>query len=119
MADHFLNRYAQVTKVVVEIEERSWNRLVVGGVPHPHSFTQTQRATPLARLVQTRSSTSLESGVQGLTLLKTTGSGFSGFATCEHTTLPPTEDRLLATTLKAAGSGTPSPPAIRPPLKLS
>lgn len=101
VADHFLNRYAQVTKAVVEIEERSWSRLVVGGAPHPHSFAQTQRATPLVRLVQTRTSTKLESGVQDFTLLKTTGSGFSGFATCEHTTLPPTEDRLLATTLKA------------------
>lgn len=101
VADHFLNRYAQVTRVAVELEERSWSRLEVGGTPHPHSFAQTQRATPLARLVQTRTSSTLESGIQDFTLLKTTGSGFSGFATCEHTTLPPTEDRLLATTLKA------------------
>lgn len=101
VGEHFLNRYTQVTQVTVELEERAWRRLEVGGVPHPHSFAQTQRATPLVKLIQSRTSQSLESGVQDFTLLKTTGSGFSGFATCEHTTLAPTEDRLLATTLKA------------------
>lgn len=101
-ADHFLNRYAQASQVTLELEERVWSRLVIGGAPHPHSFAQTQRARPFVKLVQSRTSQHLESGVDDFTLLKTTGSGFSGFATCEHTTLAPTDDRFLATNLRAA-----------------
>lgn len=41
------------------------------------------------------------SGVRDLTLLKTTGSEFHGFLKDEHTTLPETWDRILATSLLA------------------
>jgi urate oxidase len=41
------------------------------------------------------------SGVDGLTLLKSTGSEFHGFPRDEYTTLAETDDRILATSLVA------------------
>ena len=51
----------------------------------------------------------MRAGVSGLDVLKTTGSGFEGFLRDELTTLPETDDRILATTVAAewdyAGTG--------------
>ncbi|HSJ03112.1 MAG TPA: urate oxidase [Verrucomicrobium sp.] len=102
VADHFLNRYAQVSQVSLELEERIWDRLEVAGEAHPHSFSQNSQVRPFSKLIQTRESSRLESGVSDFTLMKTTGSGFSGFSVCENTSLEPTDDRLLATTLRAS-----------------
>jgi urate oxidase len=41
----------------------------------------------------------VESGIEGLGILKSTGSGFAGFARDEFTTLAETRDRILATRL--------------------
>ncbi len=40
-------------------------------------------------------------GVRGARVLKTTGSAFSGYLEDEYTTLPPTRDRIMATTIDA------------------
>jgi urate oxidase len=44
----------------------------------------------------------VESGIDDLLILKTTGSAFSGFIRDRWTTLPETADRLLATSLTAS-----------------
>jgi urate oxidase len=44
---------------------------------------------------------SVEAGLDGLGLLKTTGSGFAGFLRDRHTTLPDTDDRIFATDVSA------------------
>jgi urate oxidase len=49
-----------------------------------------------------RGANSMQSGLQGLQMLKTTGSGFSGFLRDEYTTLKETDDRIFATTLEAS-----------------
>ena len=51
---------------------------------------------------------SVESGIEDLLILKSTGSGFAGFPRDEFTTLPETQDRILATTMKAAWSWKPA-----------
>lgn len=102
IADHFLNRYAHVGTVTVEIEERLWTRMIFDGQPHPHSFTQSQRHKPFVKLVKSTDSQVLESGVSEFIVLKSTGSGFEDFHLCENTTLPPTTDRILATSMRAS-----------------
>ena len=42
-----------------------------------------------------------KSGIVGLTVLKTTGSSFTGFHTCPLTTLKDAADRILSTTIEA------------------
>jgi urate oxidase len=111
VAEHFLSRYSQVSEVLVELDELPWTRLTVSGAPHPHSFARTHIARPFTRLVASRSERTHESGVNGCTLLKTTGSAFDGFAVCEHTTLSPTQDRVLATSLSATWHWQSLPPS--------
>jgi urate oxidase len=43
----------------------------------------------------------VEAGIEGLGLLKTTGSGFAGFLRDGYTTLKETDDRILATDVEA------------------
>lgn len=128
VAAHFLDRYPQVSRLTVELDERVWTRLR----DHPHSFTQAEVARPFTRLIATRRAAAdaigagaptaqagltphdtqapqdpheaiihHESGVRDLTILKSTGSGFERFARDEWTTLADTQERLLATTLRA------------------
>jgi urate oxidase len=46
----------------------------------------------------------VDSGARDLVLLKSTGSEFAGFLVDDYTTLPPTHDRVLATSLTATWS---------------
>jgi urate oxidase len=103
VAAHFLERYAQVSRVTVELDERVWTRLQLAGTPkpHPHSFVQAEVARPFTRLVASRDQAIEESGIRDLIILKSTASGFEGFHRDELTTLPETSERILATALRA------------------
>lgn len=105
VADHFLDKYPQVSRVRVTLDERVWTRLSLGDrspSPHPHSFTQSQVARPFTRLVAGRDGgVQHDSGVRQLLILKSTGSGFEAFLRDELTTLPDTADRILATAARA------------------
>lgn len=101
LAGHFLRKYPQVKRVTVELDERVWSRLSVGGRPHAHSFSQTDRARPFTSLVLDANESRLESGVRDYVILKSIGSGFAAYPKCELTTLPETHDRILATSMSA------------------
>ncbi len=101
LANHFLDRYSQVSKAEVHMTESLWGRLQVEGEPHPHSFSRSGEMKPFCHVTRTRDQTRVESGVQDLVILKSTASGFSGFYRDKYTTLPETTERLLATNLKA------------------
>lgn len=97
VAAHFLDRYAHVERVTIELDERVWTRLTVGAAAHPHCFAHSQVGRPFTRVVASRRQTEHESGIKDLTLLKSTASGFEAFHRDEFTTLPETRDRILAT----------------------
>lgn len=102
LAGHFLKTYPQVRRVEINLSERCWSRILVGGRPHAHSFMEKDPAKPFVKIVHTKTATQVESGVENLLILKTTGSGFENFLRDEFTTLPETDDRIFATQLKAA-----------------
>ena len=104
VGEHFLQTYSQIREVVISLSERTWDRMSLAGQPHPHSFLQNSPAQPTCRLVCSRTGLSVESGIEDLLLLKTTGSGFEGYVKDKYTTLPETRDRILATKLKAVWS---------------
>lgn len=101
LAEHFIKTYAHVARAEIAISEHCWERLALSGQPHPHSFTEQGTATPTARVVATRASTTVESGIENLFVLKSTASGFENFMRDKFTTLPETGDRIFATKLKA------------------
>jgi len=114
LADHLLDRYAQVSRADIELDERAWSRLTIGGRPHPHSFAQTESARFFTRLTASAGERRHESGVSGLTILKSTASAFAGFHRDDLTSLPDTSERILATSLRAAWHWTRAPASYRP-----
>jgi urate oxidase len=97
LAQHFLEKYPHVSEVTVETSERVWQRLKADGQPSPTNFLAPQKYTPICEVHATRTNTRLTSGVQDLVILKSAGSAFADFNRDEFTTLPETQDRILAT----------------------
>jgi urate oxidase len=97
---------APVHRARVDVDEYRWERVSVGGVGHPHTFVRAghEIRTAAVTIDGERAVTSKEwviSGVKDLVVLKSTGSEFSGFLRDGYTTLAPTADRILATSLTA------------------
>ena len=109
LGEHFLKTYPQVQRVEIGLSERCWPRLAVGGQPHAHAFSEKSPAKPFARIICTKKETQIESGIEDLLILKSTGSGFEDFLRDEFTTLPETSDRIFATKLKATWTYTRKP----------
>lgn len=101
LADHFLQNNEQVSRVVIEISEHGWDRMELGGSTHTHAFTKGSGEKHTARIDVSREAVVIESGVEDLIVLKTTGSGFEGFIKDPYTTLPETADRIFSTAIKA------------------
>lgn len=102
IGDHFLGKYPHITGVEIELRERKWERMSVGGSPHPHSFVHSANGEPFSRGAFFRGKDAvISAGIGGHLVMKTTKSGFEGYNVCELTTLPPTNDRVFATKLSA------------------
>ncbi|MFN2397768.1 MAG: factor-independent urate hydroxylase [Gemmatimonadaceae bacterium] len=99
LANHFLVDNDALKRVRVDIDERPWQRMTVGGSPHAHAFTREGAEQRLCRVVGTREGRLVESGIQDLLILKTSLSAFEGYLSDRYTTLRETRDRLLATVL--------------------
>ncbi len=113
LGKHFLERYEQVRSANIDINERDWRRMEVDGKPHPHSFSAGSDAKMFTRVVYTRDSNSVESGIRDFVILKSTGSGFENYPKDEFTTLPETADRILATSFSATWAFAKSPSSYR------
>ena len=113
LGKHFLERYKQVRSANIDINERDWRRVEIDGKPHPHSFAAGSDAKIFTRVVCTRDSTSVESGIRDFVILKSTGSGFENYPKDEFTTLPETADRILATSFSATWAFAKSPSSYR------
>ena len=100
VSSHFLRRYDHLRRVTVRVEESPWNRMRVDGEEHDHSFLRSECGREFARTDASDEGMGVWCGVRGLTVLKSTGSGFENFHKCELTTLQPTNDRILATTME-------------------
>ena len=98
LGDYFLANNAQVSGVSIEIEERAWERIAVGGVPEPATFKLTGTELQTVHVTRERGGVwAVTSGVDGLTILKTTKSAFTGYVVDKLTTLKPATDRIFGT----------------------
>jgi urate oxidase len=98
LGDYFLDNNPQVTKVSIEIEEKTWEPLAIGGEPEATTFkiAGPELNTVLA-VRENGGAWEVTSGVDGLTILKTTKSAFTGYIEDKLTTLKPATDRILGT----------------------
>jgi urate oxidase len=100
VADHFLGKPA-VAAVRIGVVEQPWTRLLAGGGLHPHAFVQAGAERWTAAVTASAGGIEIVSGLTHLVVLKTTDSAFAGFPRDEYTTLPDTEDRIMATSVTA------------------
>lgn len=102
LVDFLLKRNPQVAEAEVAVSEKPWEHVATGGGSHPTTFVQSTGERQTTRVMRSRNGVfSILSGLENLTVIKTAGSGFQGYIQDSLTTLPPTSDRLLGTTLRA------------------
>lgn len=105
LARHYVDDVEPVDGARIDIEEYAWRRVVIDGVEHDHTWTRTGEEVRTAAITVENTdqgrSTWVIAGFEGLVILKSTGSEFSGFLEDELTVLEPTNDRMMATSLTA------------------
>jgi urate oxidase len=94
LARHFVDSTATIHRARVRIEQYSWER-----VAH-HSFVRNS-GTRTTTVTYDGTAATVVSGVDDLVVMNTTGSEFHGFHKDRYTTLPETDDRVLATAVRA------------------
>ena len=103
LAQHFVDTVGPVEVARVTVHEVDWGRIDVDGAPHDHAFVRTGNETRTSTVTVHGSGAEQQawviSGIRDLVVLKSTGSAFRGFLSDRFTTLPETDDRVLATSL--------------------
>jgi urate oxidase len=102
LARKYLDTYPQVASVAITAHETKWSRLTIGGKPHPHSFVLDGNGEPTVEVSMTRTGSSLSSGIDGFTFMKSTQSGWANYLKDRYTTIPETTDRMCATSMVAS-----------------
>jgi urate oxidase len=101
LARHFVGDVEPVVGARIEIDEYAWERAVVGGVEHDHTFIRKGQDVRTAAITVDDTGEYVVGGLKDLIILKSTGSEFAGFLTDPYTILEPTHDRVMATSLTA------------------
>ena len=101
---HFVRNNPQVASARVRIAQVPWERAAIRGREHPHCFTKGSDERQTCEAIVTRKGAAVQSGIQGLVILKSTDSAFSGYPKDRFTTLPETRDRIFCTSMTATWS---------------
>ena len=102
LAGHFLKACAAATRATVSVAEHRWHRLAADKGAHDHAFERGSGEMRTAIVSRERSGTTdLVVGIRDLVILKSARSAFTGYPKDRYTTLPETEDRILATSMTA------------------
>ena len=98
LGDYLLANNPQVSNVSIEIEEKAWERMHCDGASEPTTFRLCGPELNTVSATRDRNAEwSITSGVDGLTILKTTKSAFTGYIKDKLTTLKPATDRIFGT----------------------
>ena len=102
LAKKYFDSYPQIASVAITSHETKWSRLSFGGKPHPHSFVLDSNGKPTVEVMGARGGPlAVTSGIDGFTFMKSTQSGWENYVKDKYTTIPPTADRMCATSMVA------------------
>ncbi|OZG26949.1 urate oxidase [Williamsia sp. 1138] len=105
LAYHFVNDNDPVDGARIEIEEYAWERAVIDGKEHDHTWVRKGQEVRTADITVEgkgdAQKTWVIGGLKDLVVLKSTGSEFHDFLEDEYTILQPTTDRVMSTSLVA------------------
>jgi urate oxidase len=117
LGDYLLTNNPQVSKASIEIDEKAWERMHCDGGAAPTTFRLC--GPELNTVSATREKNGpweIAAGIDGLTMLKTTRSAFTGYIKDRLTTLKPATDRIFgtsATVVWTYASGEPDYASVR------
>ncbi|WP_433285035.1 factor-independent urate hydroxylase [Pseudonocardia sp. CA-142604] len=101
LAHHFVDSVEPVRGARIAVDEFAWERVPVGEEGHAHTWVRRGPEVRTAVVDVEGGRAEVVSGLRDLVLLKSTGSEFAGFLKDGYTTLPETDDRIMATALVA------------------
>lgn len=101
LVDHFLEAGPTVTSCRIELTQFPWSRIEVNGEGHDHAFVRGRGERKATVRGDTSGARRVEAGMDDVYVMKTTASGWERFYREEYTTLPETDDRILATVVTA------------------
>jgi len=103
LVSHFLEAGPTVTGARIRLVAHPWERLTAaGGGPNEHAFQGGSGGDRVATVAGAAGGAfEIEAGIDGLVVLKTTGSGWEGYLHDEYTSLAETDDRIMATEITA------------------
>jgi urate oxidase len=101
LVDHFLEAGPTVERAKITITQFPWDRIEVNGRGHEHSFVRGSGERTARVTGDEGGGRRVEAGLDNLLVMKTTQSGWEGFLRERFTTLPDTDDRILATVVTA------------------
>lgn len=109
LASHFLKEYPILTAVEVDVQQAPWVRAsTTRPQEHDHAFVKGAAEKDIATVSIGRTPCGcvgqpvVVSSLEGMTVLKTTQSGFAGYHKDQYTLLPECEERCLATELSSS-----------------
>ena len=98
LGDYLLDSNPQVSKVEIAIEEKAWERMNIDGTPEATTFKMAGPELHTVHALRKKGAAwQVTSGIDGLTILKTTKSAFTGYIKDKLTTLKPAADRIFGT----------------------
>ena len=100
LVEHLLEAGPTVERVRVRFTEHLWDRIMVDGREHEHSFVRAA-GERTATVEGDSRGVRVGAGIDDMLVLKTTNSGWEGFLRERYTTLPETDDRILSTVVNA------------------
>ena len=101
LAEHFA-AIPQVERATIAIREHRWVPIPTELGPAPDAFMRVGDFARTATVSATRDGQlAIDAGIDDLTVMKTAKSAFRGFPRDRHTTLPETDDRIMATRVSA------------------
>lgn len=101
LCDRFLSRYAQVSRVRIEISEQPWSRLDAGGKAQGQSFIAGSPERRTATITSNGQQVAVVSGFQQLTIMRSSGFGPARPGEEDPAGLDDGLQRLLVATLSA------------------
>lgn len=101
LARHFVADIGPVEAARIEIDEYAWERAVVSGAEHNHTWIRKGQEVRTAAVTVSGDGEWVVGGLKEFVILKSTGSEFAGFLEDPYTILEPTHDRVMATSLVA------------------
>ena len=103
LGDYLLGNNPQVSRASIGIEEKAWERMHCDGALEPTTFRlRGPEVNTVEAVSEKRGLRSITSGVDGLTILKTARSAFTGYIKDRLTTLKPATDRIFGTSATVA-----------------